>query len=99
MQIPVGVEINLTAYVDVGSLLGGQSFVVPSGGINVDLVPKNSVGAAGDLFLYEAGTPYTQNVPGFGEHPFMLEAYDSATGVTWQWPVETQQGRFTAYLL
>ena len=43
MQIPVGVEINLTAYVVVGSLLGGQSFVVPSGGINVDLVPKNSV--------------------------------------------------------
>ena len=29
----------------------------------------------------------------------MLEAYDSATGVTWQWPVETQQGRFTAMCL
>ena len=40
MQIPVGVEINLTAYVVVGSQLAGQNFVVPSGGINVDLVPK-----------------------------------------------------------
>ena len=99
MQIPVGAEINLTAYVVVGSLLAGENFVVPSGGINVDLVPQNSVGAAGDLFLYEVGTPYTQNVPGFGNYPFMLEAYDSATGVTWQWPVETAQGRFTSYVL
>ncbi|MBJ03658.1 MAG: hypothetical protein CMB65_03040 [Euryarchaeota archaeon] len=99
MQIPVGAEINLTAYVVVGSLLAGENFVVPSGGITVDLQPQNSVGAAGDLFLYEIGTPYTQNVPGFGDHPFMLEAYDSVTGVTWQWPVETAQGRFTAYVL
>ena len=99
MQIPVGAEINLTAYVVVGSQLAGENFVVPSGGISIDLVPKSSVGAAGDLFLYEVGTPYTQTVPGFGDYPFMLEAFDSATGVTWQWPVETAQGRFTAYLL
>jgi len=29
----------------------------------------------------------------------MVEAYDNATGVTWQWAVDTGQGRFTAYVL
>ena len=63
------------------------------------MYPTNSVGAAGAIFLYDVGNPYTQDTPGFGDYPFMVEAYDNATGVTWQWPVDTGQGRFTAYVL
>jgi len=109
-QIPVGAEVNLTVRVVVGNLIVGEHFIVPSGGIDFSdfsqfsgedntLYPQNSVGAAGDLFLYDPGNPYTTTVPGFGDHPFMLEAYDSLTGVTWLWPVDTSQGRFTARVL
>ena len=87
----------------VGHLLAGKHFTVPSGGLDFSgedaLFPQNSVGAAGDVFLYEVGNPYNQNVPGFGDYPFMLEAYDNSTGVTWQWPVDTSQGRFTTRVL
>jgi asparagine N-glycosylation enzyme membrane subunit Stt3 len=102
-QIPVGSEVNLTVHVVVGHLLVGKHFTVPSGGIDFSgedsLYPTNSVGAAGAIFLYDVGNPYTQDTPGFGDYPFMVEAYDNATGVTWQWPVDTGQGRFTAYVL
>ncbi len=102
-QIPVGAEVNLTVHVVVGHLLAGKHFTVPTGGIDFSgteaLYPRNSVGAAGDIFLYDVGNPYTQNVPGFGNYPFMMEAYDNSTGVTWQWPVDTAQGRFTARVL
>ena len=103
-QVPVGAEVNLTVHVVVGNLLAGEHFTVPSGGIDFSgeensLYPQNSVGAAGDMFLYEFGNPYTQSVPGFEEYPFMLEAYDDSTGVTWQWPVDTSQGRFSARVL
>ncbi|MDG1524929.1 MAG: hypothetical protein P8Q90_02535, partial [Candidatus Thalassarchaeaceae archaeon] len=103
-QIPVGAEVNLTVHVVVGHLLAGKHFTVPSGGIDFSgetdsLYPRNSVGAAGDIFLYDPGNPYTQNVPGFGEYPFLVEAYDNTTGVTWQWPVDAAQGRFTARVL
>ena len=109
-QIPVGAEVNLTVRVVVGNLIVGEHFIVPSGGVDFSdftqfsgednaLYPQNSVGAAGDLFLYDPGNPYTTTVPGFGDYPFMLEAYDSLTGVTWLWPVDTSQGRFTARVL
>ena len=103
-QIPVGAEVNLTVHVVVGNLLVGKHFIVPSGGIDFSgeddsLYPQNSVGAAGDLFLYDLGNAYTQSVPGFGDYPFMLETFDSLTGVTWQWPVDTSQGRFSARVL
>jgi len=103
-QIPVGAEVNLTVHVVVGNLLVGKHFTVPSDGIDFSgeedsLYPQNGIGAAGDIFLYEPGNPYTQNVPGFGDYPFMLEAYDNSTGVTWQWPVDTSQGRFNAFVL
>ena len=98
-QIPVGAEVNMTVHVVINNLLAGEHFTVSSGGNQFTLYPQNSVGAAGDLFLYDVGNPYTQSVPGFGDYPFMLEAYDHSTGVTWQWDVETAQGRFTAYVL
>jgi hypothetical protein len=109
-QIPVGAEVNLTVHVVVGNLLVGEHFIVPSGGIDfsdftqssgedLTLYPQNAVGAAGELFLYEVGNTYTQSVPGFEDYPFVLEAYDNLTGVTWIWPVDTSQGRYTAYVL
>ncbi len=102
-QVPVGAEVNLTVNVVIGHLMIGKHFTVPSGGIDFTgedaLYPQNSVGAAGNIFLYEVGNPYTQNVPGFGDYPFMLEAYDNLSGVTWLWPVDTSQGRFTAHVL
>ncbi|MEE2747530.1 MAG: STT3 domain-containing protein [Candidatus Thermoplasmatota archaeon] len=109
-QIPVGAEVNLTVHVVVGNLLVGEHFTVESGGVDFSdfsqtsgedktLYPQSAVGAAGDLFLYDAGNPYTQSVPGFGDYPFELEAYDNSTGVTYQWPVDTSQGRFNAFVL
>ena len=98
-QIPVGAEVNLTVHVIVGDLLVGEHFTVTSGGSELTLYPQNSVGAAGQMFLYDPGNPYTNTVPGFGNYPFMMEAYDSLTGVTWQWPVDTEQGRYTSRVL
>ncbi|MDP6889676.1 MAG: STT3 domain-containing protein [Candidatus Thalassarchaeaceae archaeon] len=98
-QIPVGAEVNMTVHVVINNLLAGEHFTVASGGNQFTLYPQNSVGAAGDLFLYDVGNAYTQSVPGFGDYPFMMEAHDNSTGVTWQWPVDTAQGRFTAYVL
>ena len=98
-QIPVGAEVNLTVHVVIGNLLAGEHFVVPSTGSQHTLYPRASVGASGSIFLYEVGTPYTHALPGFEDFPFMMESYDHSTGVTWQWPVDIAQGRFTSYVL
>ena len=102
-QLPVGAEVNLTVNVVVGHLLVGEHFTVPSGGMTFSgentLYPRNAFGAAGNLFLYDVGLPYSQSVPGFFDHPFMIEAYDNSTGVTWHWDVEPDTGRFTTWVL
>jgi asparagine N-glycosylation enzyme membrane subunit Stt3/uncharacterized membrane protein len=98
-QLPVGAEVNLTVHVVVGNTMVGQHFTVGEDLLETPLMPQFSVGASGDFFLYREGNAYTTSVPGWDEHPYMLEAFDQQTNVTWQWMVEPLSGRFTTHLL
>ncbi len=98
-QLPSGIEVNMTVHVVVGNLLGGQHFTVGVDEVVSPLLPVPAVGASGDLFLYREGNPYTQHVPGYEFHPFMVETQSEETGLTFQWPVNPANGRFTTYVL
>ncbi|MDP6899243.1 MAG: STT3 domain-containing protein [Candidatus Thalassarchaeaceae archaeon] len=99
-QLPVGAEVNLTVHVVVGDRMVGHHFIVgeedlPNDGV---MMPQSTFGADGDLFLYREGVYYDAQVPGYGNYMFLLEAYHHETGVTWQWPVDSN-GRFSSHVI
>ncbi|MDP6906533.1 MAG: STT3 domain-containing protein [Candidatus Thalassarchaeaceae archaeon] len=97
-QLPLGAEVNLTIHVIVGNRMIGKHFIVGEENLSEPLMPQTTWGASGDLFLYEVGRRYDSQVPGYGQHPFVLETYHEETGVTWHWPVD-QNGHFVSYVI